>query len=128
MKVPWSDEAAHFLHGHSRDVLRILINERALDVLREHRQDWFDSVNDLALICVNDYVALQVSQVVPRDTPVYGFDGLPEAIEHGIVSYRHAMAYMANAAVDRICFQAAADSDWVAQDFLFPGEIVRPAN
>lgn len=126
VKVPWSDEAAHFLHGHSRDVMRVLLNERALDVLRDHRREWFDDVNELALICINDYVALQVSQVVPRDTPVYGFDGLPEATEHGIVTYRHPMEDMANATVERLLQQAAKGQKWRAETRLFPGRVIRP--
>lgn len=126
VKVPWSDEAAHFLHGHSRDVMRILLSERALDVLREHRGDWFHDVNELALICVNDYVALQVREIVPRDTPVYGFDGIPEATEHGVVTYRHPMETMAHAAVQRLFVQAERGKRWRAETQLFPGSLIRP--
>lgn len=123
VEVPWSDRAAHLLGG--RDVLGTLADEPAAKVLGRRAGEWFAG-RDEAVICANDYVALQVRQACPS-ARVYGFDGLREATASGIVTYRHAMGEMAAAAVQMLSEQQQSGARWKARERLFRGRLVMPA-
>ncbi|MBN1672255.1 MAG: LacI family DNA-binding transcriptional regulator [Kiritimatiellae bacterium] len=91
-------------------------------VLRKHRAAWRRRGTGLALVCVNDAVALAVRETAGPGPAVYGIDGLPEARRAGIVSYRQPMARMARKAIELLAGQAR--DAWHPRQILCRGRIL----
>jgi DNA-binding LacI/PurR family transcriptional regulator len=75
---------------------------------------WTKIGKTMAIVCVNDYVACAIKEVVGDRLAVYGIDGLPEAKTLGVTSYRQPMMQMANEAVEMIRRQQYLGSEWKA--------------
>ncbi len=122
LRIPWSDEAAKLLDGHTRDISRVLLHESAYERLKSDRQV-LSPGRKSAVVCVNDYVAIQVKSAIPA-AAVYGFDGVPDAVEMGIVSYRHAMKRMARKSVDLLFRQQTLGENWTARSYFANGTLL----
>lgn len=127
VRVPWHDEASHILDGHTREIMPVLRKDEAYKALKKmSRYLLTDGSGTHAAIGVNDYVALQIKAVFP-DYLVYGIDGLPEAIDRGIISYRHSMVKIAHAAIEMLHRQMQIGESWTASSTLVRGALVLPA-
>jgi DNA-binding LacI/PurR family transcriptional regulator len=124
--VPWRDQAARVLARHGRDLAPALEADIAMPVIRDRAPEWFPPDGTLAVIAVNDYVALQV-RIVRPDLLVCGIDGLAEAVQHGICTYRHPMQNMAREAVRMLRDQQRLGRSWRAEQRTLKGELVPPA-
>ena len=78
-----------------------------------------------AMICVNDTIALSVIGACPRNMPVYGVDGSPDALQAGIISYRQPVIEMAAAAVKALEDQQKKGEKWKARKIRFKGGLLK---
>jgi len=123
--VPWRDEAARVLARQGADLLPELRTDIAMPVLQQNAMAWFRDGRELAVVAVNDYVALQVKLVRPS-LRVYGIDGLAQAVENGIATYRHPMGAMGRLALKMIMEQQTLGRTWHARRRTLKGELIVP--
>jgi DNA-binding LacI/PurR family transcriptional regulator len=91
--------------------------------LRSQAADWLRESTGLAVVGVNDSIAVQVRSAYPS-LATYGVDGLPAAVQKGVVSVRQPMERMARAAVRLLVEQEKLGERWKPRKRLFAGELV----
>ena len=105
------------------------------ETLSRNCSDWFGisdvggkegGPGDLAVICVNDDVALHVLAACGPGIDVYGIDGVPEARAAGIPTYAQPMREMARKAIELLAAQQKQNVHWQAQAVYCRGKLIRP--
>ena len=91
-----------------------------------NRRRWLHGLNDPAVLCVNDDVAVAVRRSMPDRVPVFGIDGLPEAIAAGIPTVSQPMAAMAQRAIQMLREQQRMGVSWVSRRVFCKGRLVAP--
>ena len=78
------------------------------------------------VVCINDYVALALKPLLPKEVRYYSVDGTQEALAKGISSYSQPMKAMAAACVECLKEQQRLGQRWTARKLLFKGSLERP--
>ena len=92
--------------------------------IRRHQHDWFGDPQDLAVICVNDDVAIHAKAAGGPKLDVYGIDGLPEAVGAGIPTYAQPMKEMAQKVIELLAAQQKQSENWHAQSVYCRGKLI----
>jgi len=87
------------------------------------QSEWFGGRTRVALVCVNDHVALAVRQATAGRLPVYGIDGLPAVLAAGIPTCVQPMAAMAARAIRCLADQQQQGLAWQARVIYCRGRL-----
>lgn len=107
-------------------LVRVPWKGNVLGAVQLGRQRWLQGLNDPAILCVNDEVAVAVRHGVPEPIPVCGIDGLPEAIDAQIPTVSQPMAAMAQRALRMLREQQRMGISWASRRVFCKGRLVAP--
>lgn len=88
--------------------------------------DWFDCSADVAIVCVNDMVAVNVKAVVGDKFRVYGIDGLEQALAQNITTIKQPFTEMAEKAIELLYRQQKLAEKWSSKKVSIKGELIQP--
>ncbi len=107
-------------------VVRLPWRAALQDLLRDKRHEWFPVDPDTAVICLNDIISKEVKFALGPQLAVSGVEGLPAALDLGVISYRQPRAERARQALKLLLAQRRKGAEWKARRCRLRGELVLP--